>query len=271
MIRKAIEQDIPRLLELLHQVNKVHHTLRPDLFKPQTTKYDELQLLQILADESKAIFVYEETSVLGYAFVQIEETKGDRLLQDRCTLYVDDLCVDEMARNRHIGRQLFDHVRAYARSQGCDSMTLNVWDGNQAAWTFYQCLGMHVRKTCMEMNLDTLSTRPVQQTHTKTKADSRVQKLVMVVGKQSLPRKQIMADLGLMQTSRQAFIDHYWRPAWEQGLVDLAHPNSPNKPEQTYRLTANGLDLYNDLMQNYDLKQPSISSDGLSISVTTDK
>ena len=41
MIRKAEKRDIPSIIELLHQVNMVHHVLRPDLFKPNTTKYDE--------------------------------------------------------------------------------------------------------------------------------------------------------------------------------------------------------------------------------------
>lgn len=76
------------------------------------------------------------------------------------------------------------------------------------------------------------------------KADLRVQKLVKVVGKQTLPRKQIMADLGLKQTSRQSFIDKYLRPAVQQGLISFAYPNTPNKPIQTYRLTTYGLDLY---------------------------
>ena len=39
MIRKAKKRDIPTIIELLHQVNMVHHVLRPDLFKPNTTKY----------------------------------------------------------------------------------------------------------------------------------------------------------------------------------------------------------------------------------------
>ena len=56
-----------------------------------------------------------------------------------------------------------------------------------------------------------------------------------------------MDDLGLRQKSRQAFIAHYWRPAWEQGLIDLVYPGTPNKPEQTYRLTAKGLELYAEL------------------------
>lgn len=153
MIRKATEQDIPRLMELLHQVNRVHHDLRPDLFKPDTTKYDETQLRLLLADELTPVFVYDQMSVLGYVFVRIEQTHGDRLLQDRRTLYIDDLCVDIQARGRHIGRQLFDYVRRWAEQQGCQSVTLNVWAGNDAALRFYQKAGMYIRKTCMELNL----------------------------------------------------------------------------------------------------------------------
>lgn len=246
MIRKATEEDIPRLMELLHQVNMVHYELRPDLFKPQTTKYDEAELKQLLADESTPVFVYEQMSVLGYAFVRIEQVQDDRLLQDRKTLYIDDLCVEIAARGQHVGSQLFDFVRRWAEQQGCQSITLNVWAGNESAFKFYQKAGMKIRKTCMEMKLDKT---PKERTNPKTvlpktKGDQRVHKMVLVIGKQKLPRRQIMADLGLKQKSRQAFIDHYWRPAWEQGLIDLVHPNVPNKPEQTYRLTANGLDLY---------------------------
>ena len=38
MIRPANKNDIKRIIELLHQVNMVHHVLRPDLFKPYTPK-----------------------------------------------------------------------------------------------------------------------------------------------------------------------------------------------------------------------------------------
>ena len=39
MVRRANKNDIKRIIELLHQVDMVHHVLRPDLFKPNTTKY----------------------------------------------------------------------------------------------------------------------------------------------------------------------------------------------------------------------------------------
>ena len=78
----------------------------------------------------------------------------------------------------------------------------------------------------------------------KDKEEARVYKLVLVLGKQVLPRRQIIADLGMRQQSRHTFINNYWRPAWERGLMDLAYPASPNKPEQAYRLTPKGLDLF---------------------------
>ena len=151
IIRQATVADIPRLMDLLQQVNMVHHRLRPELFKPDTTKYSEQELETLLGDESKPIFVYDDGEVLGYAFCQITEVKNDRLLQDRKSLYIDDLCVDETVRGKHIGSALFEFVRDYAKSIGCQAVTLNVWAGNDAAMQFYQSKGMRPQKTGMEM------------------------------------------------------------------------------------------------------------------------
>ena len=150
MIRKANKRDINRIIELLHQVNMVHHVIRPDLFKPHTTKYNEQELEDMLNDESKPVFVYDDGGVRGYAFCQISEVKDDQLLQDVKTLYIDDICVDENARGKHIGKALYEHVRDYARSIGCHHITLNVWEGNTAALSFYRNMGMQVQKTTME-------------------------------------------------------------------------------------------------------------------------
>ena len=79
------------------------------------------------------------------------------------------------------------------------------------------------------------------------KIDARVQKLLLVIGKQALPRRQIMADLGLRQKSRKSLIDNYLKPAYSQGYIDFAYPNSPNKPEQAYKLTAKGFEQYKTL------------------------
>lgn len=154
MIRKAEKKDIAGLINLLYQVDAVHHDIRPDLFKGQTTKYDEKELAAVFEDNSKPVFVFEEEGkILGHAFCVITEINGHKLLQDVKTLYIDDICVDEQARGRHVGRSLYEHVVDFAKSIGCRNITLNVWEGNDAAYRFYQRMGMKTQKTGMEVIL----------------------------------------------------------------------------------------------------------------------
>ena len=150
MIRKAETKDIKGIIDLLYQVDAVHHGIRPDLFKGNTPKYDEQALEAILSDGSKPIFVFDEGKILGHAFCQITEIKNHRLLQDIKTLYIDDICVDEATRGKHIGKALYEYVRDYAKSIGCYNITLNVWEGNDSAYSFYKNMGMQVQKTGME-------------------------------------------------------------------------------------------------------------------------
>ena len=79
------------------------------------------------------------------------------------------------------------------------------------------------------------------------RADVRVQKMVLVLGQKILPRRQIIADLGLQQRSRPCFINNYLKPTLSQGYIEFAYPNSLHKPEQAYKLTAKGLELYKQL------------------------
>ena len=153
MVRRANRNDIGRIIELLHQVDMVHHVIRPDLFKPNTTKYNEQELEALLDDDSKPVFVFDNGEVLGHAFCMITEARNDKLLQDIKTLYIDDICVDEKARGNHVGKALYEHVRDFALSIGCNNITLNVWDGNAPALSFYRNMGMKVQKTTMEIKL----------------------------------------------------------------------------------------------------------------------
>lgn len=150
MVRKAEKKDVAGMMALLRQVNAVHNEIRPDLFKGNTTKYSEQELEALLEDEAHPIFVYDDGKVEGHAFCQVIETKNHLLLQDIKTLYIDDICVDEQARGRHVGKALYEYVVGYARSIGCYNVTLNVWEGNDPAISFYKRMGMQVQKTGME-------------------------------------------------------------------------------------------------------------------------
>lgn len=150
-VRFADEKDIPQINSLLYQVATVHHNGRPDLFKGGAKKYTDEQIRKILADEKTPVFAADENGVMkGYAFCVIKENKGDNVLTDIKTLYIDDLCVDENCRGQHIGSVLFEAVKKFAEEQGCYNVTLNVWECNPSARKFYDSLGMKPYKTCME-------------------------------------------------------------------------------------------------------------------------
>lgn len=151
-VRRAQKEDIPSILELLVQVDMVHHNGRPDLFKGPATKYSGEQLAEIIASDATPVFVCtdEGGKVLGHAFCIHKQVVGDRVLTDVKTLYVDDICVDENARGMHVGAALYDAVLAYAEAQGCYNITLNVWTCNPGAMKFYEKMGLVPQKICME-------------------------------------------------------------------------------------------------------------------------
>ena len=154
-IRLANTADIPGMIELLKQVGEVHHKIRPDLFRSGAQKYCVSDLEELLKDASRPIFVgVEEGRMLGYCFCILEEVKDNPVLRDVKSLYIDDLCVDENIRGKHVGSRLYDHVCAYAKSIGCRSVTLNVWCGNDSAMAFYESRGMKPRKIYRETTLE---------------------------------------------------------------------------------------------------------------------
>ena len=150
-IRRAKDDDIPTLDKLLFQVHEVHHKARPDLFKADAKKYTDEQLKAILANDKTPVFVAEsDGKILGYAFCIHKQFINDNNMTDVKTLYIDDLCVDETERGKHIGKTLYDFVVSYAKENGYYNVTLNVWADNKKAVGFYEKIGLRVQKIGME-------------------------------------------------------------------------------------------------------------------------
>ena len=154
-IRRAEACDIPGIMDLLVQVDMVHHSIRPDLFNGPATKYTADELKALLADEHTPVFVCVDGhgKVLGHCFCVFQRHVGHNVLTDVKTLYIDDLCVDEKQRGRRVGKALYDHVLGFAKENGCYNVTLNVWAGNDSALAFYRKQGLTVQKYGMEVIL----------------------------------------------------------------------------------------------------------------------
>jgi len=153
IIRKATENDIPDIERLLRQICTVHSVGRPDLFKNGGQKYNANEIKEIINDKSKPLFIaFDESDnkVLGYAMCIIQKIENNTALHDMKTLYLDDLCVDETVRGKGTGKKLFDYITDYAKNEGFYNLTLNVWESNTSAKTFYDKCGLSVQKTTLE-------------------------------------------------------------------------------------------------------------------------
>jgi len=151
MIRRAQVKDVEKIMDLLCQVDLVHHNLRPDIFKIGN-KYSEQELLTMLKDDKRPILVYVNgvDEVLGYCFCVFQQHVDNAILTDIKTLYIDDLCVDEKERGKNIGKQLYDAALNLAKQSGCYNLTLNVWASNKSALKFYEKCGLVPLKIGME-------------------------------------------------------------------------------------------------------------------------
>ena len=154
-VRMAQEKDIERIHSLLAQVAMVHHKGRPDLFKPGKSKYTDEELKDLLQDSNRPILaaVDDNDCMQGYAFCIFQQYKDHNIMTDIKTLYIDDLCVDETMRGKHIGKLLYNAALDYAREHGCYNLTLNVWSCNESAMKFYESCGLKPQKVGMEVIL----------------------------------------------------------------------------------------------------------------------
>lgn len=150
-IRRAEIKDIPGINNLLAQVLLVHHKGRPDLFKEIGQKYTEDQLKELIAKTEDPIFVYEdEGKILGHCFCQtLERPEGPSVFALK-TLYIDDLCVDENERGKHIGKSLYEYTKSFAKKNGYYNVTLHAWECNPNAVEFYRHLGLKTQSYTME-------------------------------------------------------------------------------------------------------------------------
>lgn len=150
-IRFAKAQDVPGIIKLLQQVGRVHHEGRPDLFRCNAQKYGPSQVLGMLDKSDTPIFVaVEGNKVLGYGFCIMESYRQNSVMNDRLTLYIDDLCVLEDCRGQHIGSAIYGEILRYAKQRGCYNVTLNVWSCNESAMKFYEAMGLRPQKVGME-------------------------------------------------------------------------------------------------------------------------
>jgi ribosomal protein S18 acetylase RimI-like enzyme len=156
VVRAALPRDIPGIAALLLQVLAVHNAIRPDLFKPVGAKYTGEEIEKIIADPLTPVFVCVDGvtgTVLGHCFCKVLDKPETGATYPVKSMFIDDLCVEESVRGKHIGSKLLDFVTEYARDNGFYNITLHAWEGNDPALAFYRNSGFTAQQYTLELKL----------------------------------------------------------------------------------------------------------------------
>ncbi|HRN79611.1 MAG TPA: GNAT family N-acetyltransferase [Ferruginibacter sp.] len=128
-IRKAIESDCIRLMELIQQLavfEKEPNAIRVSLEHFTACGFGSSPCWE-------AFVAIDQNQIVGFAlfYTRYSTWRGKRL-------YLEDLYVTEPFRNQQVGKQLFEKLQQHALDQGYTGMNWQVLEWNADAIRFYK-------------------------------------------------------------------------------------------------------------------------------------
>jgi len=128
-LRRAVREDCPRLLELVHELavyEKAPNEVTVTLEHFEESGFGEKPVWW-------AFVAVENKTILGFAlyYIRYSTWKGQRM-------YLEDILVTEKARGRGIGKVLMDRLIEEAKEKKFSGMMWQVLEWNEPAINFYK-------------------------------------------------------------------------------------------------------------------------------------
>jgi len=153
-IRLARENELERVNELRKQVNDLHVSGRPDVFKPGFGD-DLSDFINVIWNdpERDIVVAVEDETVCGIAIIHHINKPENPFMYERDFIEIDEFCVDEAHRRKGAATELVSFVKTYAKEKGFDRIELNMWEFNHEALAFYETAGFETYRRYMEIKL----------------------------------------------------------------------------------------------------------------------
>ena len=114
-VRFAAEDDLARVNELRRQVNDLHVSGKPEVFKPGFSEELQNYLYEIFRDPKKKIVIYvNDGKIDGFAVLNHVTRPETPYMYQRDYLDIDEFCVDEAARRQGVATAMIRFIREYA-------------------------------------------------------------------------------------------------------------------------------------------------------------
>lgn len=148
-IRFAKTEDYRQVEKLMKQVQELHISWRPDIYKPCDVVLPEAAFLEEVKQETMLV-AESGGRVVGLCAFMHRHIETDKQMT-RDVLFIDVMVVDEAYRGQGIGHQLFDSLKELAKERQVDGIELQVNARNRAAYEMYTKYGFTEKSINMEL------------------------------------------------------------------------------------------------------------------------
>ena len=153
-VRFAKKNELGRINELRKQVNDIHVSGKPEVFKPGFTRELQEHIYTIWDDPEQEIVIAEDEGVVcGFAVLHHINKPENPFMFERDFLDIDEFGVDEKHRRKGVATAMIEFIREYAKEKGFSRIELNMWEFNQGALEFYEAAGFRTYRRYMEMDI----------------------------------------------------------------------------------------------------------------------
>jgi len=148
--------DSQQLAALNEQVQKLHHELYPEVFKPYDAKAIAAYFESLLVEREAKAFLAVDTEtdrILGYVLLIVVDKKENPFQYERSYVELDQILVLEEFRGNGIAKLLLEQSVAWTRELLLDRIELNHWTMNHGARSFFNANGFKYCRESMFMTL----------------------------------------------------------------------------------------------------------------------
>lgn len=154
-IRPTTEADIPRLAQLVLDLQAMHVAAYPDIFHPfpddKTALHESYRERFARGDTGYAAVIDGE--IVGYMICSLSQREAGIYTRAVTILHISEICVAPEFRSQGIGKVLLDYAKDVARDAGAGFINLTVWAFNEDALRFYEREGYHIQRNSLALRL----------------------------------------------------------------------------------------------------------------------
>ena len=141
-VRPATMADHAGINRVSAESAALHARAHPERFVAASDSLPIHHFRHLIDSANSEVYVAaRDGDVVGYATVQLHETRPYPVVRPRRFAVIDEIAVAESAQRQGIGRLLIDAAVGWARERGASAIELNVFEFNEAALAFYEDVG----------------------------------------------------------------------------------------------------------------------------------